>query len=366
MKNTNHLKIGAILFLAITAFSNVLHPAELLYKIIDNPKPTMQEGNYIPLVKVNETSEELGNDKFLFFPFSFAVDKKGNLYIYDKGQTSIIKLDKDLKYVASFGRRGVGPGEFLGGGRADQVFLSVGLDGNIYANDNRGFKVLVFSPEGTFLREHRLKSSTFFEPVTDTSGNIILHSTNNGILSIINEKLFLLYQYGTRDQSIEHLYYAPTLAFSRKGRYRFLNVELTLITTPDSTLLVYFTGSAILHVVKNKKEIRKIKIWPKEALQAYKKTVDNINQKNMFVPMFLRAFPDGDDEKKIFFQFTHHKQKRINCLYRINIKGQLEDILYVDFLKNESEAARTFHWKQNGLYYAMENDKIVIYKEGHE
>ncbi len=84
-------------------------------------------------------------DKNLTFhkPTDLALDTQGNLYVADSGNSRIQKLAPDGSFLASFGRKGQGPGEFqfLDG-------LAVDDNGRIYVTDKGTNAVKVLSPEG--------------------------------------------------------------------------------------------------------------------------------------------------------------------------------------------------------------------------
>ena len=75
------------------------------------------------------------------------VDSGGNIYVIDSGNYRIQKYDSNGKYLATFGRKGQGPGEFLSP-------QSIGVDstGNIYVYDKGNNRISVLSKEGRALR----------------------------------------------------------------------------------------------------------------------------------------------------------------------------------------------------------------------
>ncbi len=75
-------------------------------------------------------------------------DVNGWLYANDSAQSQVEKFTTTGTYLMTFGSEGTGNGQFRDGGRE----LTVGRDGNVYAPDFGNYRVLVFSPTGTFLR----------------------------------------------------------------------------------------------------------------------------------------------------------------------------------------------------------------------
>jgi hypothetical protein len=78
---------------------------------------------------------------------SFTVDKNGQIYILDAGNSRIQCFSKEGKFLFSFGRQGQGPGE-LSNNASKIKILS---DGNIYVIDNYPRRINVYNPEGKFL-----------------------------------------------------------------------------------------------------------------------------------------------------------------------------------------------------------------------
>lgn len=163
-------------------------------KVIENPKPNLVEKEYRKLTRVGEIPEELGNGEYLFAAHSVAMDKTGTLFIYDNRQAKIYKFDNNLKFLKSFGEKGKGPGEFSGAGLAHMVYLSVGLDGNLYANDCRAFKVMVFSTEGKYLRDIKyadFKNGNMNHPVVGADGLLVYQTFKDDRLMVMNPMSFI-------------------------------------------------------------------------------------------------------------------------------------------------------------------------------
>jgi hypothetical protein len=82
----------------------------------------------------------------------FEVDSKGNIYFFNANKEGdlIFEFDPDGDFVKSFGRKGQGPGEI-------QYIVWTGIDSqdNIIASDNGNRKILIFSEDGTLIKETR-------------------------------------------------------------------------------------------------------------------------------------------------------------------------------------------------------------------
>ncbi|OGD15995.1 MAG: hypothetical protein A2W20_07675, partial [Candidatus Aminicenantes bacterium RBG_16_66_30] len=78
-----------------------------------------------------------------FMPSAIAVDGAGNLYVLDTGNHRVQKFSPDGKHLATFGRRGQGPGEFQ-----YPAWLAVDGKGFIYVTDPNNQRIQVLTPDG--------------------------------------------------------------------------------------------------------------------------------------------------------------------------------------------------------------------------
>ncbi|HUU36729.1 MAG TPA: NHL repeat-containing protein [Candidatus Desulfaltia sp.] len=76
-------------------------------------------------------------------PSDVALDEDGNIYVLDSGNHRIQKFGPDGRYLATLGRKGQGPGEFV-------YPESIDIDdaGYIYVSDPRNQRIQVLTPEG--------------------------------------------------------------------------------------------------------------------------------------------------------------------------------------------------------------------------
>ena len=87
-------------------------------------------------------------------PAAIAVGRSGNIYLFDGGNSRIVKLDARGKFIAVFGQPGSGPGAVHSGGLNDAI--AVDEDENVYVSDPATPKIIIFSSNGTFQRSFRL------------------------------------------------------------------------------------------------------------------------------------------------------------------------------------------------------------------
>lgn len=92
-----------------------------------------------------DTSDE---NLAFFMPSAIAVDAADNLYVLDTGNHRVQKFGPDGSYLATYGRRGQGPGEFQ-----YPAWLAVDDKGFIYVTDPFNQRIQVLTPDG---KDHKV------------------------------------------------------------------------------------------------------------------------------------------------------------------------------------------------------------------
>lgn len=87
-------------------------------------------------------------------PAAMAVARSGNIYVFDDGNSRVVRLDSSGKFMAQFGQPGNGPEAIERAGLNDSI--AVDENENIYVSDPATPKVLIFSSDGTFQRSFRV------------------------------------------------------------------------------------------------------------------------------------------------------------------------------------------------------------------
>jgi hypothetical protein len=103
----------------------------------------------IKLVPVHQLGDVDAEDEAYAFnrPADIALDSAGNIFVLDSSNGRIQKFDKDYKFVASFGRRGQGPGEFN-----MPAGMEMDAQGRLYISDSLQERITVLTPEGGYLK----------------------------------------------------------------------------------------------------------------------------------------------------------------------------------------------------------------------
>lgn len=125
-------------------------------KYVHNLAPTWGDTLKVALEFVQQIGELEGEDEnYLFYrPNDIERDADENLYILDNGNCRIQKFDKHGKYLATIGRQGQGPGEFI-----FPMSIHIGNDGNLYIPEKYSERIKVISPDGKELKRFQLLGS---------------------------------------------------------------------------------------------------------------------------------------------------------------------------------------------------------------
>jgi len=341
-------------------------------KVITDPPPNLLEKNFKLLKKVREIKDEVGIDEYLFMPYSIAMDRNNNLFIYDRGQAKILVFDASFKFIKSFGAVGAGPGEFSGSGKFSSVPIQIGPDGKLYAYDHNANKVLVFDTDGKFVRQIKINPSlgfNFKDPTADKSGNLIFQEFRGDRLVIFSEKGEILFSMLNKEKEKEYLF-AENKIFLRPGQednipknepFSYDGSELQIKITANSKLFLYFTAAATLYIVdlNDRENAKKFRIWPEEAVKLRKAELEKM--KFGYACLFSPIIPDGDQSDLFYVDFGKNKDRKSECLYRLNLEGNLMGVLYIPI--TEGSATPMILLKQNNFFFAREDDKVVVYQE---
>jgi DNA-binding beta-propeller fold protein YncE len=112
--------------------------------ITDNGAHTVQK--FSPSGKLLTTIAEANGR--LKSPDDLVFSSNGDIYIADTGNARIVHLSPDGKFIAQWGQKGKGPGEFN-----TAHGLAIDAKDRIYVADRNNNRVQVFSPKGTFVTE---------------------------------------------------------------------------------------------------------------------------------------------------------------------------------------------------------------------
>ncbi|MCP4214790.1 MAG: hypothetical protein GY765_09035 [bacterium] len=336
-------------------------------KEIKNPKANMIEKDYVELHETGVLSEDLGNDRFLFHPFSFAGGVDGHIYIYDILQAKILELDENQKLVRTLGRLGTGPGEFSGTGNMHPVQLKRGTDGRLYANDLKARKIVVFGTNGKHIKDIPYMEIEVKKPIVDEANNIYFITADaKDIVRLENTGGTCDVAIGPMSDTTSYLYNIPPYLTNRKESKKLhrdtVLQMIQLESTPGSEQLAYYPSSSTLYVIKDGKLVRKTDLLPKTALAAHKRKLEDLQAryKDAYRHMFFNFIVDRDEKDIFYLQFGRDEEKGTNTLYKFNTAGKLLKVLY--FKYDKSSPFTLFRLKHNGRFLAVRDDKVVFFK----
>lgn len=123
-------------------------------KHVHNHAPLWGDTLKVSLEFVQQIGEFDSEDEnyLLFRPFDVAKDSTGNIYIVDSGNYRIQKFDSSGNYLATFGRKGQGPGEFS----SQPYYLDLNSEGEIYVTSNDLTQWYILTPDGKEKKRFRL------------------------------------------------------------------------------------------------------------------------------------------------------------------------------------------------------------------
>ena len=224
----------------------------------------------------------------------FPEDMKAVLYFpeFHTPLQSLVAGD-DGKLLVSTYEAGNGPGEFSGTERTYPIFINIGRDGKLYANDIRVKKVIVFDQIGEYVREYKYKGGGVLKPIVDSDGNCyFLSAEDNRVINVYNQKKSKLITLKNEKESFNYLFVKPGVVYMEMASKNPAG-ELLIDLTVNSKLLIYFPSSSIMYVLKDKKILKKMNIWPKEALNSYKTELNDLIKGNKNIYNLHSALKNG-------------------------------------------------------------------------
>jgi DNA-binding beta-propeller fold protein YncE len=165
-KNSGHFAINAILLIGLLPFLLAAGSSAQKIETVDGVRVVHNEkgGSWGKSPKISlELVRKIGDidtdDEHLAFnyPSDIAVDKEGNIYVLDTGNTRIQKFGPDGKYLATIGRKGQGPGEFINPGG-----LELDKDGNLVVTDTAQSRLHVIIDGGKDVKSIVLKDERIY------------------------------------------------------------------------------------------------------------------------------------------------------------------------------------------------------------
>lgn len=147
MKKFNSIGYFILVFFSACAFSysQTIETKDNI-RLVHNGKEGKWGKNPEVSVKLVRTIGDINTDDenlAFHYPWDISFDASGKFYILDSGNNRIQKFSPDGKYMATLGRKGQGPGEFV-----YPESLDIDSKGYFYVLDSFQKRIQVLTPEG--------------------------------------------------------------------------------------------------------------------------------------------------------------------------------------------------------------------------
>jgi len=332
-------------------------------EVVKDPRPTCRETKFVELKLIKSLVPEIDQDNYLAMPCSVVVDGQENLFVFDRHQAEIYKFDAKGRFITKFGRVGKGPGEFGAKGKISQVYLSLAPGNKLMAQDYTNARLTLFSLDGKYLKDYLVRYRHPFQPLIDDKGFIYVPSTHDGVVDVFDEKMNLVKVLLDEAVFRKFLFFEPGISFKRKLIFPYRNIHFFLVA--DDKLLVYIDNASTVFILKDFKLESMYNLWPEKVLPAYKRELDETiktcpPEGECYKYFILNIFPDNDDKKYFYVQFSSYPERDKVVLHRFDLHGKLDRNLTVKF---KAEEFLVFQYKYRQLFYAFGNETLFLYKE---
>jgi hypothetical protein len=333
--------------------------------VIKTPKPKFAGFADAKRLILETSIEKTGDKNFEFFAGikSIAVDSDCNYYIFDFRLGTIIKLNRELKFVRSITRKGEGPGEFKGS-YSTPNHLSIGLDNKLYFTNLMSKKVKKFSLDGRYLGEYEFEQFKDTRIIADEKGNLYLPSLKGYIIDIYDADMKYKKSLIPVKELKTFLFFNPPACviyrfaipcFSNM-RYDWLSTkELFLINLYDLSITIIDTGSG--------KATKKFYAWDDYILSEFKIKIkialDRIGKTSLcsYASIIVSTFVDNHDN--IYLQCSDSNANQF--LYKFSRDGELLQVYIIE--KSDIDGIPKFFQSRDHKFYSYSDYGIHVFKE---
>jgi DNA-binding beta-propeller fold protein YncE len=141
--------------------------------------------------KIKEITLNDETHNYISNTVSLAVDMRGDIYLMELGNHSIVKIDQDKNVLLKFGSKGAGKGQF-----DKPTGITADSQGNIYIADSRNKRVQVLNISGS--RKAHLESVGYMPPVIDYEKAIYSGDTVVDLNYVPDQGLYVLRDYNAQ------------------------------------------------------------------------------------------------------------------------------------------------------------------------
>jgi hypothetical protein len=306
-----------------------------------------------------ELDENLDSARFFGSASDLDFDSEGNLYILDMPRCKVKKFDKDGNFLASFGNRGTGPGEFV-----LPNALAV-LKDTIFVADINARKFSKFNTNGEFIE---------FTNVTGEMPQYLFSTKADNFISLVNkyqrvdDDMYLSFYLGLFDTKFDSV-----LAFKggrrqkldRDGSFNLLDFYLPYTWSPKNERI---------YVARNSEDRYQIDEYDYSG-----KHISTINKNYIKVKFNAGELDDFNTWSQRFYPPTSAVYKKaINTMYfdkydRLWVAKSIKrdetnkDDLFLDIFKDgeflntvKIDICNGFDYYNEGYQLFFENERIYL------
>ncbi len=344
------------------------------FKVIEEPKATHVETEALfrRLEVAKTIPPELDKENFMVRPSSFTFDQGGNIHTVDRLLKKVFTFDKNGRFIRSWGRLGMGPGEF--GAKASMNYIYASADKHLYVSEYSGCRVSRFAPDGSYTYDFKVHNATpmntYVTPVVAPWGEIAVRNRETGAFDI----------YKINGMKLEKSYsllgmkeFATSIILGPEKQEVFVWLAPNeyngyIDVLPGERWIIFLPYSSTVYIFKRDTLQAALPIRPKLALKIFKKKIARFDASTKhgkgksprWIFMFLGFFVDKDDQEHFYLESRGESEpsKRRRLLYKFDLKGNLKQVYFV-------ENICLFRGKSNGNFYSLggERDSINFLKE---
>lgn len=137
-------------------------------------------------------------------PVGVAIDKSGVLWVLDKNNRRVVKLDESGAVLSSIGSKGSQKGQI-----DDPTDIAIASNGNIYIADRGNNWVQVFNSEGGFVKAITKSTNAILDEPTaialDAQDNLYVLDTGRAVVAAFSAKGEALLEFGKEQEGVAKL-----------------------------------------------------------------------------------------------------------------------------------------------------------------
>jgi len=281
----------------------------------------------IDLRQAGEIPEQFGSgpDDHFWNISGLCIDSEGDVYVADRGWAKIIELDRQGRFLRSFGRKGQGPGEFSAD-TGSSLDVTIGNDGFLYIYDGRGSRLSRFDRAGKFLDGMPLKSGSG-SPAVNSKGEVHLVANGDDLISVFSRPGALpARKFFPASLHFDDPFLKPAAAMARS-----MNADSLLLSMAANDRLVAVSNESLKAFVfgPDSREIRSFDVGDESFRAALRKRYDalikSMIEKGMtpprarILPFGLRLAPGNR-----LLLSTFNSERKATDVLVYSLEGRLE------------------------------------------